>query len=156
MRLSGRVGERGTGIVETEIAQTPRGEDELAREAQQIKRAGTVGFAEGAKCFVVLAQEDVRIAASAKRRIVVLTVCMLNELAVAWPCLQLGQIVVSRAVFRIEKSIQTVGQFHQMGICVVNDTVLDIGHGNLQGCFFQHTPNSNSRKSGEPERGEID
>jgi len=128
--LGGGVAEvEGSALVEPEVAKAEGGEHQLAGEAQQVEGLGSVGAAEGAQGLVVLAQQDVVVLAGAEGGIVVLAPRGRRPPPVADLVMVDRQVVVGRQHLAIEIGIEAVLELHQVGVGVVDDAILHIGHG---------------------------
>ena len=116
-------------VFELEIAKAEGGEDQLAGEAQIVDGFRAVVGAEGAKRRLVLAQQDVFLRPGAEVRVLVLAARGLGPAGLAQLVLVDGQGVIARQHLGGEIGIEAVRQLHQVGVGVVNDLVLHVGHG---------------------------
>src|SRR5690242_18963775 len=87
----------GPALVEAEIAQTPGRKNQLARETAIVERARTILAAEGAVCFVVLAQKHIAVRAGTKIWILVQGTRLLHPTGIARILLEFGKSVIGRA-----------------------------------------------------------
>ena len=155
VRFGHAVAERHVvALIEPEIAERPGREDELAREAECIERFRTVFAAEGAERRIVLAQHQIGDIARTEIGIVLLRARLFHPLPIARPRFEFRQRVITGVELRIEEIVEAVGEFHQMGIGVVDEPVLDIGHGIPPDILCRnYTPNRASRNGARSKAG---
>ena len=118
-------------LIEPEIAEAPGSEDELAGEPQRIERRRPIVREKGALSFVVLAKQDVRFGAGAKRRVGLRRPCLIGLRLPRGPVVIPGEGAIAGQKARLEIGIEAVGQFHQVAVRVVDYPPFDIGHGVL-------------------------
>src|SRR5580704_19559917 len=117
-------------VLQVEEAEEHRGEDELAREAESVERLGPVLAAPRAKCFIVLAEQDLVGGLGAPLRIVMASTDHGKKVLAALLAEQAEHVLAPYrlGIALLDVTVEKIRRLHDVGISVVDDAPLDVCH----------------------------
>ena len=117
------------GITPEELRRRERGEDQLAREPEEVERATALRRVERTERVPALLGEQLGLQAGGRGGVAAALLGACDGLLGERPGTAQLELADARTHVGVGVARQPVGQLHQMAVGVVDDPILDVGHG---------------------------